>query len=253
MYPKRRNRSKLDGYAEKLASWLKRESVRGRKERRNLKQLHRDLMKCGYTGSYDRVAAFSRVWRRQRQEASTVSRNAFVALVFAPGEAFQFDWSEDWVVIGAERTKLQVAQFKLCHSRAFMLRAYLLQSHEMLFDAHNHCLAALGGVPRRGIYDNMKRAVDRVGRGKARVVNARFKAMASHFLFEAQFCTPGAGWEKGQVEKNVQDARPRLFHDAPGFGDLREVNVWLEALPGALGRGPSPRAAPAHGRRGLER
>ena len=77
VYPKRRNRSKLDGYAEKLASWLKRESVRGRKERRNLKQLHRDLMKCGYTGSYDRVAAFSRVWRRQRQEASTVSRNAF--------------------------------------------------------------------------------------------------------------------------------------------------------------------------------
>ena len=108
VYPKRRNRSKLDGYAEKLASWLKRESVRGRKERRNLKQLHRDLMKCGYTGSYDRVAAFSRVWRRQRQEASTVSRNAFVPLVFAPGEAFQFDWSEDWVVIGAERTKLMV-------------------------------------------------------------------------------------------------------------------------------------------------
>ena len=228
VYPKRRNRSKLDGYAEELASWLKRESVRGRKERRNLKQLHRDLMKCGYTGSYDRVAAFSRVWRRQRQEASTVSRNAFVALVFAPGEAFQFDWSEDWVVIGAERTKLMVAQFKLCHSRAFMLRAYLLQSHEMLFDAHNHCLAALGGVPRRGIYDNMKTAVDRVGRGKARVVNARFKAMASHFLFEAQFCTPGAGWEKGQVEKNVQDARPRLFHDAPGFAELCEVNVWLE-------------------------
>ena len=132
------------------------------------------------------------------------------------------------MVIGAERTKLMVAQFKLCHSRAFMLRAYLLQSHEMLFDAHNHCLAALGGVPRRGIYDNMKTAVDRVGRGKARVVNARFKAMASHFLFEAQFCTPGAGWEKGQVEKNVQDARPRLFHDAPGFAELCEVNVWLE-------------------------
>ena len=228
VYPKRRNRSKLDGYAELLASWLKRESVRGRKERRNVKQLHGELMKHGYTGSYDRVAAFARVWRRQQQEASKVSWNAFVALVFAPGEAFQFDWSEDWVVIGAERTKLMVAQFKLCHSRAFMLRAYLLQSHEMLFDTHNHCLAALGGVPRRGIYDNMKTAVDRVGRGKARVVNARFKAMASHFLFEAQFCTPGAGWKKGQVEKNVQDARPRLFHDAPGFAELCEVNVWLE-------------------------
>ena len=56
-------------------------------------------------------------------------------LVFAPVEAFQFNWSEDWVVIGGERTKRQEAQFKLCHSRAFMLRAYRLQTHEMLFDA----------------------------------------------------------------------------------------------------------------------
>ena len=124
VYPKRRSRSKVDGYAELLASWLKRESARGRKERRNLKQLHGELMKLGYTGSYDRVAAFARVWRRQQQEASKVSRDTFVPLVFAPGEAFQFDWSEDWVVIGGERTKLMVAQFKLCHSRAFMLRAY---------------------------------------------------------------------------------------------------------------------------------
>ena len=57
----------------------------------------------------------------------------------------------------------------------------------MLFDAHNHCLAALGGIPERGIYDNMKTAVDQVGRGKQRTVNARFRAMVSHFLFEADF------------------------------------------------------------------
>ena len=149
-------------------------------------------------------------------------------LVFAPGEAFQFDWSEDWAFVGGERTKLMVAQFKLCHSRAFMLRAYPLQTHEMLFDAHNHCLAALGGVPQRGIYDNMKTAVDRVGRGKVRVVNGRFKAMVSHFLFEADFCNPAAGWEKGQIEKNVQDARPRIWHDAPRFADLNALNTWLE-------------------------
>ena len=48
------------------------------------------------------------------------------ALTFALGEAFQFDWSEDWAVINGERTKLQVAHFKLSHSRAFLLRAYPL-------------------------------------------------------------------------------------------------------------------------------
>src|SRR5262245_6169323 len=98
----------------------------------------------------------------------------------------------------------------------------------MLFDAHNHALAALGGVPKRGIYDNMKTAVDKVGRGKARSVNARFRAMTSHFLFEAEFCTPAAGWEKGQIEKNVRDARPRIWHEVPKFADLDALNAWLE-------------------------
>lgn len=55
---------------------------------------------------------------------------------FAPGEAFQFDWSEDWAYIGGERIKLQVAHIKLSHSRAFLVRAYLLQTHEMLFDGN---------------------------------------------------------------------------------------------------------------------
>ena len=52
--------------------------------------------------------------------------------------------------------------------------------------------------------------------------------MASHFLFEAQFCNPASGWEKGQVEKNVQDARRRLWQPLPSFADLDGLNAWLE-------------------------
>ncbi len=47
----------------------------------------------------------------------------------------------------------------------------------MLFDAHWHGFRVFGGVPGRVIYDNMKTAVDRVGRGKERQVNVRFLAM----------------------------------------------------------------------------
>jgi transposase len=211
-YPKRKTPSKLDDYEHTLTSWLFRETKRHRKYRRCVKQLFRDLVDLGFTGSYDRVAAFARVWREgQKEAARTASKNTFVPLQFAPGEAFQFDWSEDWVVIDGVSTKLQVAHFKLCYSRAFFLRAYLLQTHEMLFDAHYHALSTLGGIPERGIYDNMKTAVDKVLRGKARQVNKRFQAMVSHYLFEAEFCNPAAGWEKGQVEKGVQDARSRLW------------------------------------------
>ena len=101
------------------------------------------------------MAAFAREWKAARhREQQTCGRGAFVPLTFMPGEAFQFDWSEDWAIIAGERTKLQVAQFKLSYSRAFFLRAYPQQTHEMLFDDHNHAFRVLGGVPRRGIYKN---------------------------------------------------------------------------------------------------
>jgi transposase len=195
-YAKRVSPSKLDAFADKLAQWLVDETSKSRKQRRTIKQMHADLVALGFAGSYGRVAAFARAWRARRHQAEqTTGRGSFVPLSYAPGEAFQFDWSEDWAVIAGERVKLQVAHFKLSHSRAFLLRAYPLQTHEMLFDAHNHAFAVFGGVPRRGIYDNMKTAVDKVRRGKARDINQRFAALASHYLFEPEFCNPAAGWD----------------------------------------------------------
>jgi transposase len=222
--------SKLDPFAEKLSGWLRTEGGKSRKQRRTAKQMHADLVVLGYDGSYGRVAAFVRAWKAERQrEAQTSGRGTFVPLVFAAGEAFQFDWSEDWAMLGGRQTKLQVAHTKLSHSRAFAGRAYPLQTHEMLFDALTQAFRVLSGVPRRGIFDNMRTAVDRIGAGKIRQVNARFAAMASHYLFEPEFCNPASGWEKGQVEKNVQDARRRLWQPMPSFPDLDALNAWLEA------------------------
>ena len=96
------------------------------------------------------MAAFARAWRADRHRTEqTTGRGTFVPLVFQPGEAFQFDWSEDWATIGDERVKLQVAHTKLSHSRAFIVRAYPLQTHEMLLmrtGMPSACLAAFQGV-----------------------------------------------------------------------------------------------------------
>ena len=147
--------SKLAPFAEKLAGWLKTEAAKSRKQRRTVKQLHADLVTLGFNGSYARVAAFARRWQADRQrEQQTTGRGTFVPLHFDPGDAFQFDWSEDFAVLGGERTKLQMAHIKLAHSRACLLRAYPLQTHEMLFDAHWHAFRVFGGVPARGIYDS---------------------------------------------------------------------------------------------------
>lgn len=99
----------------------------------------------------------------------------------------------------------------------------------MLFDAHTRSFAALGGIPHRGIYDNMKAAVDRVKKGKGRVVNARFNAMCAHYLFDSDFCNVASGWEKGVVEKNVQDSRRRIWLDAQKiqWASFAQLNAWL--------------------------
>ena len=116
--------SKLDPFADRLSAWLKTESKKGRKQKRTMKQLHADLVSLGYEGSYNRVAAFAREWRDDRQrELQTTGRGTFVPLAFEPGEAFQFDWSEDYAVLDGKVTKLQVAHTKLAHSRAFIVRA----------------------------------------------------------------------------------------------------------------------------------
>ena len=87
------------------------------------------------------------------------------------------------------------------------------------------------GVPLRGIYDNMKTAVDKVQKGKERIVNSRFTALTAYYLFDPDFCTVASGWEKGIVEKNVQDSRRRIWLDTSQqcFASFTELNVWLEA------------------------
>jgi hypothetical protein len=99
----------------------------------------------------------------------------------------------------------------------------------MLFDAHTRSFTALGGVAHRGIYDNMKTAVDKVKKGKGRIINARFNAMCSHYLFDPDFCNVASGWEKGVVEKNVQDSRRRIWIEAQErrFGSFSDLNAWL--------------------------
>ena len=226
-YARPHGSTKLDPFIEELRQALATDAHRPKRDRRTLLVLFRQIQLKGYTGSYSRLTVNVRRWRCQ--ESTVTARSAYVPLMFEWGEAYQFDWSEEGIVIGGIYRRVRLAHMKLCASRAFWLAAYPGEGHEMLFDAHTRCLTGLGGVARRGIYDNMKTAVDKVGKGKERIVNARFAAMCSHYLIDAQFCNVAAGWEKGRVEKNVQDNRRGLWQEAltERFASFAELNAWL--------------------------
>jgi len=216
---------KLSAFTGELEQALQADGHRSKRDRRTAKALFAQIQAVGYAGGYSAVTDFTRAWRGSAGKAP----HAFVPLSFELGEAFQFDWSEEGLVVGGIYYKMQVSHLKLCASRAFWLVAYPSQGHEMLFDAHTRSFAALGGIARRGIYDNMKTAVDKVKKGKGRVVNARFAVMCAHYLFDADFCNVASGWEKGVVEKNVQDSRRRIWLDAQKcqFGSFEALNAWL--------------------------
>src|SRR6266853_4090083 len=99
--------------------------------------------------------------------------------------------------------RMKAAHVRLCHSRMLFVRVYPRETQEMVFDAHDRAFALFKGACGRGIYDNMKTAVETIFVGKDRLYNRRFLQMCSHYLVEPVACTPASGWEKGQVENQV--------------------------------------------------
>ena len=214
---------KLGPYVATLESWLEAEQSLPARERRTAQRLYEALRLEGYAGAVDAVRRHQRQFERRRHAIAT----AFIPQSFAAGEAYQFDWSHEHVELGGIHQVVKLAHTRLCHSRAFFLVAYPRESQEMVFDAHERAFTFLGGVPRRGIYDNMKPAVDAIFVGKERRYNRRFQVMCNHYLIEPTACTPAAGWEKGQVENQVGNVREWLFTPKVRCADLAELNAHL--------------------------
>ena len=218
-------RSRLGGHQNQLEHWLDTDSHLARKQRRTARRLFEGLQSFGYTGAYDSVQRFVKRWKSKQSEPSV--SQAFVPLIFGPGEVCQFDWSQEQVELGGVVQTIKVAHFRLAHSRQMFVVAYPRETQEMVLDAHNLAFAFFGGVPERMVYDNLKTVVDAIFVGKDRQFNRRFLALANHYLFEPVACTPASGWEKGQVENQVGNIREWLFTPRPVFADFAKLNAWL--------------------------
>ena len=200
---------KLGPWRDDLDRLLTENEGRSARERLTLIRIFEALRALGYEGGYDAVRRYARGRQRERSSPSA----AFVPLSFDPGEAYQFDWSHEIVLINGVTTTVKVAHVRLCHSRMLFVRAYPRESQEMVFDAHDRAFAFFKGTCTRGIYDNMKTAVETILVGLERAYNRRFLQMCSHYMIDPVACTPASGWEKGQVEIQVGLALPR--HDVP--------------------------------------
>ena len=184
-------RPQLGRWKAELDRLLTKNATSTARERLTLIRLFEELRALSYQGGYDAVRRYGRVWSRQ---PAGQTAEAYVPLTFASGEAYQFDWSHEVVLMGGVTVTVKVAHVRLCHSRMMFVRAYPRETQEMVFDAHERAFALFKGACTRGIYDNMKTAVDAVFVGKDRQYNRRFLQMCAHHLVDLVACTPASGW-----------------------------------------------------------
>jgi transposase len=136
---------KLGDFQVTLQAWLTTEQHLPRAQRRTAQRLFEGLQVEGYRGAYDSVQRFVKQWKSVKNGPTTTQ--AFVPLVFAPGDACQFDWSHEHVEIDGVPQTIKVAHFRLAYSRQMFVAAYPRETQEMVFDAHNRAFAFFGGVP----------------------------------------------------------------------------------------------------------
>jgi transposase len=163
-------------------------------------------------------------WKRQR---ATERAEVYISQQYEPGREAQVDWYEAYAELGGERVNLQVFCLRSMYSGAAFHRAYPRATQLAFLDAHARAFALFGGVFGVLRYDNLKAAVKQILRGKRREETTRFLAFRSHYLFDAEFCTPARGNEKGGVEQEAGRFRRRWWTPVPEHANLDELNEYL--------------------------
>jgi len=133
---------KLGPWITVLVEILEQEARLPRRERRSTQRLCETLRGRGYDGAHDSVHRFAKAWRSDR--ARTPARG-YVPMSFAPGEAYQFDWSHETITFQGLPLIVKAAHMKLSHRRMPFVRVYFRETQELVFDAHDKAFAFYGG------------------------------------------------------------------------------------------------------------
>jgi transposase len=125
---------KLGVWVEALTKILEEETGLPKRERRSTQRLYEEARGRGYDGAHDSIHRFTKSWRDERARVPTL---AFVPMSFAPGEAYQFDWSHETITLQGLPLTVKAAHMKLSHSRMPFVRVYFRETQELVFDAHD--------------------------------------------------------------------------------------------------------------------
>lgn len=208
-------------FVEIIEQWLTEDEQRPLKQRHTARRIFDRLrQEHGYTGT-------DRTVRREVSRLRAHIPESHVPQTYTAAEGATFDFGEAQVIFGDRQRTVHLACLRLDYSSKFFVCAFPAERREALFESHLRGFQYLGGVPRRVRYDNLKTAVFRILQGRSREEQSQWVAFRSHFLFDAHYCTPGKGQEKGGVENLVGYARRNFLVPLPKVSGFDELNDYL--------------------------
>lgn len=216
-----KNHPVLGPYIPVINEILETDKTRHRKQRHTGRRMYERLRdEYGYPGGYSTVMDYLRHIRLK-------SKEGFLPLEFELGRHAEVDWTEVRFFLNGKETTAYLFVMKLGGSGGFYARAYPFAKQEAFFDGHRRCFEFMGGVPFEIAYDNLKTAVKKILQGSQREEQDQFIALRTHYLYQANFCRPAKGNEKGGVEKAGQQAIRSFFVPYPDVGSFEELNQYL--------------------------
>lgn len=215
---------KLGPYKKQIEALVSQNQQLPRKQRYTWKKIYEAIQAKGYSGSESRLRHYlSQIdWKKKKPKV-------YIPLEYDPGTDGQVDWGEAYVILKGEMVKVQLFIMRLSYSRRTFVMAFPNQKQEAFFLGHHLAFEFFEGVPQRLTYDNLKTAVYRILTGRNREEQNNFIQFRSHYLFDANYCTPGQGHQKGGVEHEVGYVRRNFLVPLPEVESLAELNDELLA------------------------
>lgn len=164
---------------------------------------------------------------KKKKELRSNKSKAYLPLTHPAGEA-QVDFGEIlYIDESGEENKGKKLTVSFPQSNGAYFQVFKGENQECLLQGLKNIMEHMGKTPIRMVFDNLTTAVAHIGKGKKRTLTDGFERFMMHYGFEAVFCNPNSGWEKGSVENKVGYERRNMFVPIPTIEDFDAFNQEL--------------------------
>jgi transposase len=212
----------LAPHLETIDGWIEGDKSRPKKQRHTGRRVFNRLVEeYGFKGAESTVRRYVRLTKAR---LGLNGPGAFVPCDPQAGYEGEVDWGTALAVIADQQIRLKFFCIRSKYSGKHFVRFYFCERQQAFFDAHVHGFIFFGGVFPVLIYDNLTTAVQKVLIGRQRKEQEEFIKFKAYHSFQARFCNPGEGHEKGGVEGLVGFARRNYMVPIPEAASIEQLN-----------------------------